>query len=210
MKHMTEKDDILLRRIANHLIINASFMDDIGLYHGKMGVVLFFAHYGRYTGESLYEDFAGELLDEVYLDTHKGLPVNFENGLCGIGWAIVYLLQNEFMEGDPGEILCEIDKQIMERDIRRITDQSIETGMEGISYYLHARLTTRCRTHTNPPFDSVYLNDWKQRKDSRSSSNHIFELKLMAVQSFECESLAEWETGLKNGVAGFGLNLMLK
>lgn len=35
------------------------------MYHGKMGVVLFFAHYASYTREPLYDDFVGELLDEI-------------------------------------------------------------------------------------------------------------------------------------------------
>lgn len=43
---MSDKDQILTR-IANHLIINTSFMTDLGLYHGKMGIVLFFAHYAQ-------------------------------------------------------------------------------------------------------------------------------------------------------------------
>ena len=59
---MSKKEyDILLERIANHLIIQTSAMDDIGLYYGKIGIVLFFAHYARYTGCSVYEDFADEL-----------------------------------------------------------------------------------------------------------------------------------------------------
>ena len=40
---MKEEDKILLQQIANHLIVNSSFLDDLGLYHGKMGLVLFFA-----------------------------------------------------------------------------------------------------------------------------------------------------------------------
>ena len=95
----------LLPRIARHLIMHASYTPDMGLYHGKMGIVLFFAHYARYMGNSLYNEFAGELLDEVYQGIHTELPVNFESGLCGVGWGIEYLLQYGFMEGDSDEIL---------------------------------------------------------------------------------------------------------
>ena len=59
-----KEDDILLERIATLLIIQTSAMDDVGLYYGKMGIVLFFAHYARYTGCSVYEDFADELMGE--------------------------------------------------------------------------------------------------------------------------------------------------
>ena len=36
-----------------------------GLYNGKMGMVIFFFHYARYTGNSLYQDFAEEFLNEI-------------------------------------------------------------------------------------------------------------------------------------------------
>ena len=56
---MNTEKDILLRRIANHLILHSIDIEDIGLFHGKMGVVLFFAHYARYTDSAIYDDFAG-------------------------------------------------------------------------------------------------------------------------------------------------------
>ena len=65
------KDSELLKRIANHLIINSSFLDNLGLFHGKMGIVIFFYHYSRYTHNPLYEEFAGELLDEIFEEIHK-------------------------------------------------------------------------------------------------------------------------------------------
>ena len=59
-------DDVLLEKIANHYLFYGSFYSDLGLYNGKMGMIIFFFHYARYTGNSLYEDFAGELLDDIY------------------------------------------------------------------------------------------------------------------------------------------------
>ena len=66
---MNTEKDILLRRIANHLILHSIDIEDIGLFHGKMGVVLFFAHYARYTDSAIYDDFAGAV---SY--THLTLP----------------------------------------------------------------------------------------------------------------------------------------
>lgn len=133
-------DNALMDRIARHLVIYASFIPDLSLYHGKMGIVLFFANYARYIENPLYDKFAGELLGEIYEEIHVGLPVNFESGLCGIGWGIDYLLQNGFMEGDSDEILSEIDARVMERDLRKITDYSMRTGLEGISFYIPSGL----------------------------------------------------------------------
>ena len=51
-----------------------------------MGIILFFARYAHTTQSKHYEDFARCLLDELYEEAQEDLPVNLENGLCGIGW----------------------------------------------------------------------------------------------------------------------------
>ena len=44
--------------------------------------------------------------------------------------AIEYLKTEGFIEADTNDILSEVDKQIMERDVRRITDYTLETGLD--------------------------------------------------------------------------------
>jgi hypothetical protein len=170
-----------------------------------MGVILFFAHYARYRGESLYDEFAGELLDEIQEEIHADTPVNFESGLCGMGWGIEYLLQNGFMEGDSDEILSEIDKKVMERDVRRIEDISVRTGLAGISYYVHKRLHSTCRKSTEKPFDRVYLSDWAAAaKEIRIPGDREILTSLMETLPAE-EDIVSWKCGLENGCAGVGL-----
>ena len=78
-------DDVLLEKIANHYLFYGSFHSDLGLYNGKMGMVIFFFHYARYTGNSLYEDFAEEFLNEILENLHTETPISFKRGLAGIG-----------------------------------------------------------------------------------------------------------------------------
>jgi len=196
----------LLLRIARHLTIHTSFIPDLGLYHGKMGIVLFFAHYSRYTGNPLYHEFAEELLDEVCEEIHTGLPVNFEYGLCGIGWGIEYLLQNGFMEGDSDEILAELDIQVMERDLRRITDRSMRTGLEGISCYINKRVNSPFRKSEKLLFDDTYLTDWKSVASSIAITDDNTVLDAIVNTLPEGEDVTCWKLGLENGCAGVGLN----
>jgi len=74
----------VLQRIARYLMLHSSFTDKIGLFDGKMGVILFFMNYARYTGCKRYEKFAGELIDEIYTEIHIDCSANFGNGLAGI------------------------------------------------------------------------------------------------------------------------------
>ena len=111
---MGKVDEALLKRIADHQMLHGSFRRDLGVLNGKMGIVLFFFHYARYTGRVLYEDFAGEMLEEVIQELHSDLPIRFSDGLCGIGWGVEYLIQNAFIAGDSDEILEDLDQKIME------------------------------------------------------------------------------------------------
>jgi hypothetical protein len=199
---------IFLERLARHLIMHASFMKDLSLYHGKMGIVLFFAHYSRYTGKVLYDDFAGELLEEIYEGIHEGIPINFEAGLCGIGWGIEYLLQKGFMEGDSDEILSDIDAEVMGRDLRRITDYSVRTGLKGISYYIAMRLCSTSRLSGKMPFDDAYLLYWKTIANATDipDAKQVL-LSVMGVLP-EGDDILSWQLSLENGCAGVGLKKM--
>ena len=208
-KSLPEKEK-LLTRISNHLIINSSFISDLSLYHGKMGIVLFFTHYARYTGKTVFDDFAGELLSEIFEEIHSDIPVNFEEGLCGIGWGIQYLLQNNFMEGDPDIVLRDLDNGIMERDILNITDNSFETGLAGISFYVQSRLMYKRNNHKKMPFNKKYLDN--VRKVSSDIKEIIPENILSEILKYSSESddIHLISLGLNKGCAGTGLKLILR
>lgn len=90
-----------------------------------MGISIFLYQYSRYSGLSVYEKLADDLLDSVYSHISE-VPLSFVNGLAGIGWAIHYLSQNHFISIESGT-LEEIDLFI-----RRLTTQDFisETKQE--------------------------------------------------------------------------------
>lgn len=157
--HPEQKD--FLSSVSKHLIINASFLDDPGLYNGKMGIVLFFAHYAKWSGKEICNDFASKLLDEVYAQIHTDTPINFSKGLCGIGWGMEYLLQNDFLEGNSNDILAAIDEKVMERDPLRMQDAQFETGASGILYYVITRIISSSHPKEEISFDRNYLQAWE-------------------------------------------------
>ena len=148
----------ILKQIADYQILTSVFCSDLSLFRGKMGMVLFFFLYARYSGNVRFEDFAGELLDEVCINLHTSLPITFADGLCGIGWGIEFLKKRKFIEGNTDEILVEIDRIVMERDLRRMSDHSFETGLEGIVRYVRSRLDSSSDENRSL-FDPVYWDD---------------------------------------------------
>lgn len=150
-----------LKAIADCQLLFSSFNADQSLFNGKTGIMLFFFHYARFTGNHYYEDFAGELLNDVCMNLSVDLPITFLDGICGIGWSIEYMKKQGFIEGDTDEILEEIDKKVMERDLRRITNTSFDYGLEGIVAYIRSRLDSERYISDKLPFDSNYLEDMK-------------------------------------------------
>ena len=126
-----------------------------------MGIILFFSHYACFTPNKHFEDFAECLLDELYEEIHKDLPINLENGLCGIGWGIEYIVQRGFINGNTDDILADIDCKVMEIDPLRLSDLSLRSGLAGIAFYIIARLNTN-RVTSTLPFDNTYLMSLQQ------------------------------------------------
>ena len=146
-------------RITHHLMLNAYFNPDLGLFHGQMGTVLAMSEYSKYSNNEVYFDVASFLLDNIAGKMHKNLLFSFASGLSGIGWGIEYLIQYGFVEGESVKICEEIDRKIMETDPRRILDFSLDTGFEGLLHYVIYHLQGAMKQNTELPFDDRYLSD---------------------------------------------------
>ena len=103
----------LIEKLLAFLLTNYNYASGIGLMHGKMGGVLFFFQYAHYTGNDIYEEYAEMLMEDIYCKINKEIPVDFETGLCGIGWGIEYLIQNRLINGNSDEILANIEKDLL-------------------------------------------------------------------------------------------------
>lgn len=202
----------VLQRIADYLLAHAYSSQDIGLFYGVAGWILFFFHYARYSKKTYYEDFAGDLLDFLYARLDPELSLSFESGLCGIGWAMEYLVQSGFMRGDTSLLLREFDEKVMEWDPAKIKDLSLETGLLGIFQYVEARARSARQNNKPFPFDSVYYsklreraacNEWEIPQGVRPVLDDLLNKVRME------RNTREWKSGLKEGCAGYGLKLLL-
>lgn len=129
----------ILERITRHLLLNGRFVQNNGLLNGKMGISIFFYKHARLSGKKVYSQYAGDLMDDIWSGTYLEYPLNFRDGLAGMAWGIEYLIQNKYVNAHSDDILEDLDRQLLERDVRRISDISLETGLKGISYYVLCR-----------------------------------------------------------------------
>ena len=199
-----------LRQISDLLILNTSCLPDLGLYGGKMGTAIFFAHYARYTQQDVYLDFVYSLVEEVFDELHMSHAYNLDVGLSGIGWAVNYLLSHHFLLGEPNDVLKDLDQALMQYDVRRINDLSLDTGVKGIAFYVFSRLNNQIGG-SEQIFDRLFLSDLMNvvsRRDGSCMNSSNLPDFLTGKNIGPDISWSKMPLGLKNGLAGFGLKLM--
>ncbi len=230
----SEEKEKRLRQIARHIALHSCSTADIGLFYGRMGHLLFLYHYAKYAGDVVSEELAGYLLDDLCKNLNTSLPVNMESGYCGIAWGIAYLMRHGFVEGDPDEVLEDLDKKIMERDPKRISDWTFDRGLAGILFYVSTRLMFAEENNRKSYFDPEYLTgladkvrevlslpDFTKQDDADillEYSAYILRNQLVlhpiGLSDFICvripaeEELERMPSGLLNGSAGMGLNML--
>ena len=148
-------------KMLNRLILHANDVPSaIGLLDGKMGIALVLAHYARCRKKKNIEHAADFLVESVMNQLTTTISIDFANGLSGIGWGIEYLIQNNYMKGCGADILQNLDERIMQFDVTRIKDWSLEKGLLGILHYVLYHLQGANKSESSV-FDSSYLGSWK-------------------------------------------------
>ena len=172
-----------LERIVNILILNASFIDNLGLMNGKMGICIFFYHLALKTKSKIYEEFAGELLDEIYDEISIHTPLDFENGLTGIGWGIEYLVQNGFVDVNTNDTLSEIDNMVLKGILAKPLIINNDKELYGIGLYYLARLKGKPDTDENLGLLRIKTHMVYLLEDCKRllTHNQLFDKKITAL-----------------------------
>jgi len=109
--------------------------------HGKTGIAITLYHLSRETGNPVFEDFAGELLDDVTRNLTTRTSSDFENGLAGIGWGIEHLIRKGFLDADPDDILEDVDEQLFRRFLETPPQKiGLLNGTLGYCFYFLSRI----------------------------------------------------------------------
>ncbi len=131
------------------------------LWDGYMGCLVSLCEYEACTQADCYDDLGCDLLERIcaLLTPRAELPVSLSHGVCGIGWGLIYLLRNGMADANFREELDCIDGLVMQRDVRRISDFTLETGLGGILCYVVNRLYLCKERHECHALDQNYLRE---------------------------------------------------
>jgi len=130
-----------LKYISETLKQKGVTVNSPGLMHGKMGIAIFFFHYARYTGDTIFEDYAMELIESLQEQISQNHVFDYSEGLAGIGAGIEYLAQNKFVEADTNEVLRDHDMLIFHNTVYKDhSDVTLLSGLSGTGRYLLFRI----------------------------------------------------------------------
>lgn len=180
-----------------YIALNSLFADDsvkgTGLKEGIVGLCLFYFLYSRYSNNAVLEDYAEELLYEVTEGITNETPIWLGNGLAGIGWAVIFLYQHHYIDGDVNIILNCSDRLITQWDVRRISNTSLEKGLRGIAAYVTARLEIDLE---HPMLDEQYINELFARCKETDANSYDLSMEALCKYMNQMECAAFWKAGI--------------
>ncbi|MCC8147244.1 MAG: glycosyltransferase, partial [Bacteroidales bacterium] len=150
-------DSCLNRITIFNQYVYRNMPEDYGIFEGKSAVLIWLYHYAKYTRDDFWMKSAEELLGIIKKAiSEEELPWNFEKGICGIGWAVMYLYSHGFIKEKPDEVIRMVDESLKVIDWDEFEDYSIATGGGGLFAYLSLR------TMHNNSFTCEYKNKLRQ------------------------------------------------
>lgn len=188
-----------LSKIVDYLLLKSLYIHDVGLFHGKMGIVLaLFAYADRYD-DPVLEEYAWDLFQQVYDGVHADMPLGLENGLSGIGYGTTLMCAKGWAECDLNAVLADVDDKIMLRDPRRLKDSSLRSGTGGLQLYLDFRQSIGGPLKT---FDRRYLSELQSaaphRLRTEDPANFV---KYLTEPAFPMTEYLEKPIGIDGGSA---------
>lgn len=147
------KNDLVWKLEKNKISLERN-----GLFYGKMGVAVFLFHYASVYQDEYYENVAMNLISSVFSQIHAETSIDYADGLSGIGCAIEYLHQNEFIEGDIDEILADLDvlfDQVLYDSRKR---QDVRDNLWGLIRYYRFRLSGKSKERDGERMKKNELN----------------------------------------------------
>lgn len=128
-----------LNFINTHLRINQKAVTKNEISSMNLGLIISYYTYSYYYQEDLYSKIADQLLDDTSSSLSTSMPVTLSNGILGFACGIIYLIRNQFIEGDEDEILSEIDNMLYRVLIE--FEEENQVDWYGWIYYSKQRLS---------------------------------------------------------------------
>lgn len=103
--------------LADYVMLNSVATDSTSLYYGRAGMSICLFEASRYLNDEYIEDYAFTLLKQSLVNEKK--DNRFDAGLSGIGYALAYLIRNEFVDANFHELFQTQHNFIVDEFVRQ-------------------------------------------------------------------------------------------
>ncbi len=233
-QRIRQRDVAYLPRIAAWLKGNLP-TDDYGLWNGRAGLMVWFCIYARFSRNEVWDEAASMLWSDICERVLQGrFPLNFRYGLCGIGWAALFLKGHRLLEDDIDDILSAIDAAVQAQDFAAWENLSLPTGIAGVLLYATLRLRFAGQTGQSAPYSDRKLGELDACAErivadlgsETAALSAAFRYRILRREGPGAPDLAPsfsdwmnypgylvederfWTPSLVDGVAGYGLLVM--
>lgn len=146
-----------------------------GIVKGKTALLIWATLWNKYT-KSLLSSFQTECIEEIKEAMFNGqLPFNFCHGYCGIGWGLLFLYANQYLDDIDESILHHIDNGIQTINMGSLKNKSLYYGTAGIVVYVVCRVLYNKYKGCSSTFSSQFLQSVRTEANylRRTSKEHI-------------------------------------
>lgn len=162
-KTVVAADEVRRLPVMARYLANQPVADD-SLFQGRAGRMVALCEYGAYAHTEEYDDLTADWLERISQDlVESDLPVGMAQGVCGMGWALLYLLGRGLVDDDLEAELQAVDRRVQAVAPGRVADFGFERGLGGILCYVTARLGQWRRTgRAGSPFSEDFLSELRE------------------------------------------------
>ena len=138
-EHTTIRRNYQKDFINNHLLPFQNPISENDMNAMDIGLVISYYTYAAFYNEEEYGEKAECLLERILTSLYCDIPVCIKDGLLGVACGIVYMIRNNFIEGNEDEILSEIDNLVYKELICMNDEKDVD--WDGWLYYSRKRLS---------------------------------------------------------------------
>ena len=151
-------------RLLSQHILRVDEMPHVGLYGGKLGLIILLYHYAHFNRNKPYKELADRLM-ESSLVIPSDFSYRFSDGLSGVGWGLLHLMRQGFVQIDE-DVWHELDRRLMNLNRMQIQKEDAIDELAGLISYVEIRekhLSDREQMSSFSPDFGLLIKSLKQK-----------------------------------------------